>query len=170
MCFHWQRIAFLEVHAAPEARCCHCLRVHSRRTDRDFLADLSGASRLVLAVSRVSDVRGVAHQSDSLVVPELRVATCGSEALTTVLMTDSLAVPRNQLLTLLVIAARSPESANARSAEARLSGAVDSRYPGRYCSASAWMRVAYVADTSTYHVRVPMRRAAVWPVNRSGGK
>ena len=107
---------------------------------------------------------------DSLVVPELRVAKCGSEALTTVLMTDSLAVPRNQLLTLLVIAARSPESANARRAEARLSGAVDSRYPGQYCSASAWMRVAYVSDTSTYHVRVPMRRAAVWPVNRSGGK
>ena len=106
--------------------------------------------------------------TDSLVVPELRVAKCGSEALTTVLMTDSLAVPRNQLLTLLVVAVRGPQSTNARSAEARLSRAVDAQYPGQYCTASAWVRVAYVADTSTYHVEMPMRRAAVWPVNESG--
>ena len=108
--------------------------------------------------------------SDSLVVPELRVATCGSDALTTVLMTDSLAVPRNQLLTLLALAVRAPESAKARSAEWKLSRAVESQYPGRYCEASAWVRVAYVADTSTYHVEMPMRRAAVWPVNEAGAK
>ncbi|HEV7706318.1 MAG TPA: hypothetical protein VGO46_18620 [Gemmatimonadaceae bacterium] len=106
-------------------------------------------------------------RSDSLVVPELRVAKCGSDALTTVLMTDSLAVPRNQLLTLLVIAVRAPESAKARSAEARLSRAVDAQYPGQYCTASAWVRVAYVADTSTYHVHMPMQRALVWPMNES---
>ena len=108
--------------------------------------------------------------SDSLVIPELRVAKCGSDAHTTVLMTDSLGVPRNQLLTLLVIAARAPESAKGKSAEMKLSRAVESQYPGRYCAASAWLRVAYVADTSTYHVRMPMQRAAVWPVHESGEK
>ena len=35
-------------------------------------------------------------RSDSLVVPELRVARCGSEEFTAALMTDSLAIPRNQ--------------------------------------------------------------------------
>ena len=106
--------------------------------------------------------------SDSLVVPELRVARCGSDVSSTTLMTDSLAVPRNQLLTLLVVVARAPESEEARSAESKLSRAVEAQYPARYCSASAWMRVVHVADTSTYHVRMPMRRAAVWPVNESG--
>ena len=109
-------------------------------------------------------------RSDSLTVSELRVAKCGSNALTTVLMTDSLGAPRSQLLTLLVIAARVPESAAGRGAEAKLSRAVESQYPARYCTASAWVRVAYVADTSTYHVLMPMRRAAVWPVNESGAK
>jgi len=108
--------------------------------------------------------------SDSLTVTELRVAECGSDALATVLMTDSLAAPRNQLLTLLVIAVRHPESPAGRSAEAKLSRAVESQYPGRYCTASAWARVAYVADTSTYHLQMPMRRAAVWPVNDAGVK
>lgn len=109
-------------------------------------------------------------RSDSLSISELRVARCGSHELTTVLMTDSLGVPRNQLLTLLSIAVRAPSSAAARSAEARLSRAVESQYPARFCTASAWVRVAYVADTSTYHVQMPMRRAAVWPVNDPGVK
>ena len=109
-------------------------------------------------------------RSDSLAVSELRVANCGSDALTTILMTDSLGAPRNQLLTLLAIAARAPESVAGRRAEARLSRAVESQYPARYCTASAWVRVAYVADTSTYHVRMPMRRAAVWLVNAPGMK
>ena len=109
-------------------------------------------------------------QSDSLVVPELRVTRCGSDELSATLMTDSLAVPRNQLLTLLVIVARAPESAAGRSAEAKLSRAVESQSPARYCTASAWMRVVHVADTSTYHLRMPMRRAAVWPVNEPGAK
>jgi hypothetical protein len=106
--------------------------------------------------------------SDSLVVPELRVTRCGSNASSVTLMTDSLAVPRNQLLTLLVVVARAPDSEEARSAELKLSRAVEAQYPARYCSASAWMRVVHVADTSTYHLRMPMRRAADWPVNQAG--
>jgi hypothetical protein len=110
------------------------------------------------------------YQSDSLVVPELHVARCGTDTHSTVLMTDSLGVPRNQLLTLLVIAVRAPESADGKSAESKLSRAVEAQYPGLYCAASAWVRVAYVADTSTHHVRMPMRRAAVWPMSESGAK
>jgi hypothetical protein len=83
-------------------------------------------------------------------------------------MTDSLAVPRNQLLTLLVVVARAPESEEARRAESKMSRAIEAQYPARYCSASAWMRIVRVADTSTYHLRMPMRRVAVWPVNGLG--
>ncbi|MDQ2768792.1 MAG: hypothetical protein M3Y30_16750 [Gemmatimonadota bacterium] len=109
-------------------------------------------------------------RSDSLVVPELRVARCGSDEFTATLMTDSLAIPRSQLLTLLVAVRRAPASAAARSGEALLGRAVEAEYPAQYCTASAWVRVVYVADTSTYELRGPMRRAAVWPVHESGAK
>jgi hypothetical protein len=109
-------------------------------------------------------------RTDSLVVPELRAAACGSEVFTSILTADSLTTPRNQLVTLLVVAARDPEGAAGKSAEAKLSGAIEAQYPARYCTASAWIRVAHVADTSTYHVRAPMRRAAVWAVNEAGDR
>jgi hypothetical protein len=113
----------------------------------------------------------VSHaRSDSLFVPELRVATCGSDAFSSTLTTDSLAAPRNQLVTLMAAAVRAPESTRGRRDEAKLSGAVEAQYPSRYCTASVWMRVVYVADTSTYRLQAPMRLAASWPINRSGVK
>lgn len=108
--------------------------------------------------------------SDSFTVPELRVAKCGSDAQTTILTRDSLSTPRNQLLTLLILVVRAPESVDARRAEGKLSRAVEAQYPGQYCTASAWVRVVHVADTSTHHLRLPMRRAANWQVNEPGAK
>ena len=104
-------------------------------------------------------------RTDSLLVPELHVAVCGSDRVSALLDTDSIAIPRNQLLTLLVSAARAPESTKGRLAEARLSRAVEAQYPARYCTASAWIRVVRVDDSSTYRLHAPMRVAATWPIN-----
>jgi hypothetical protein len=104
-------------------------------------------------------------RTDSLLVSELHVAACGSERVSTLLDTDSLAIPRDQLLMLLVSAARGPESTKGRRAEAQLGRAVEAQYPARYCTASAWIRVVRVADSSTYRLDAPMRIAATWPIN-----
>ena len=100
--------------------------------------------------------------SDYFIVPELRVAACGRTALTTVVGQDSLGIWTEQLNTMLVGIAHDTSAASARHASAKLSRAIDAQFPGRYCSASVWLRVVTVADTSTHHVSAPMRLAATW--------
>jgi hypothetical protein len=107
-------------------------------------------------------------RSDTVVVPQLRLAECGGAKADEILPEDSLGVPLGQLLSSLTTIARVPESAAAKSAAGRLSRAIEAQYPGRYCTASAWVRTVYVADTSTYDLHEPMRRAAEWAVNREG--
>lgn len=106
-------------------------------------------------------------RSDSLIVTELRVARCGSDVLDTIISADDLGAPRNQLHNLLLSAWRAPESETGARAEARVSRAVEAQYPGRFCTASAWKRVVYVTDPSTYRVRAPMQRVAVWSLERA---
>ncbi|MEO6209859.1 MAG: hypothetical protein ABIQ10_06995 [Gemmatimonadaceae bacterium] len=105
---------------------------------------------------------------DSLLVPELRAAQCGHTELTDTILPDSLGIPSLQLGSLLVAIGRAPEAAAGQMAEAKVGRAVEAQYPGRYCSASAWLRVVYVADISTYTVRAPMRRVAAWTLDRGG--
>jgi hypothetical protein len=114
---------------------------------------------------------GVAHKrSDSFIVPELRVAACGSGALTTVLGEDSLGSWTELLNTMLIGIARDTSVTSARHANAKLSRAIDAQFPGRYCTASMWLRVVSVADTSTHHVSAPMRLAATWSMRDAGVK
>jgi hypothetical protein len=105
-------------------------------------------------------------RSDSLLVMELRVARCGDASLSQIISADDLGAPHNQIHNLLLDIARAPGSEKGKSAAAKVSRAVEARYPGRFCAASAWERVVYVADTSTYRVRAPMRRAATWSLER----
>ena len=100
--------------------------------------------------------------ADSLVIPELRVAECGRDEQSTILTAEELGVPLDQLTQALVTVARSPDGVEGRSESARLSRAIEAQYPGRYCSASAWLRVLRVSDSSTHHVDAPMRVAARW--------
>ena len=113
----------------------------------------------------------VAHtSSDSFLVPELRVAACGSAELTTVVGQDGLGIWTEQLNTMLSGIARDTSAASAGHATAKLSRAIDAQFPGRYCTASVWLRVVSVADTSTYHVSAPMRLAAMWSMLNAGSK
>lgn len=108
---------------------------------------------------------GVAHtKNDHFVVPELRVAACGSGALARTLGQDELGVWTEQLNVVLSGIAHDTSAANARRDIAKLSRAIDAQFPGRYCTASVWVRVVSVADTSTHHVLAPMRLAAAWSI------
>ena len=110
-----------------------------------------------------------AHASaDSLLVPELRVARCGTTELRDRMTPDALGIPPPQLSALLVVIGRAPDAAAGQMAEAKVGRAVEAQYPGHYCAASAWLRVVHVADTSTYTVRAPMRRVAEWALERGG--
>ncbi|MEO8880580.1 MAG: hypothetical protein ABI446_09295 [Gemmatimonadaceae bacterium] len=110
-----------------------------------------------------------AHVSgDSLLVSELRVARCGLTDFGNILPADSLGIPPVQLGSLLVTIGRAPDAPASQDAERKLGRAIAAQYPGRYCSASAWLRVVYVSDTSTYTVRAPMRRVAEWTLDRLG--
>jgi hypothetical protein len=107
-------------------------------------------------------------RTDTLVVPQLRVAECGGATAEMILPEDSLGVPLGQLLSSLTTIARVPQGESAKSAAERLSRVIEAQYPGRYCTASAWVRTVYVADDATYDLHRPMRRAAMWAVNRAG--
>jgi hypothetical protein len=108
----------------------------------------------------------MAHaRADSLVVSELRVASCGSESFSHVITPESLGTPLYQLPVLVTVIARAPESDAARGAMGKVSRAVEAQFPGRYCSASAWVRTVFVADTATYALDSPMRRVAVWTLS-----
>jgi hypothetical protein len=109
-------------------------------------------------------------RTDTLVVPQLRVAECGGATAEMILPEDSLGAPLSQLLSNLTTIARVPHSEVATIAAERLSRAIEAQYPGRYCTASAWVRTVYVADRATSDLHGPMRRAAVWAVNRTGPK
>ena len=114
---------------------------------------------------------GVAHtSSDSFLVPELRVAACGSAELTTVVGQDGLGIWTEQLNTMLSGIARDTTGASAGHATAKLSRAIDAQFPGRYCTASVWLRVVSVADTSTHHVSAPKRLAVTWSMLDAGSK
>jgi hypothetical protein len=107
-------------------------------------------------------------RADTLVLPELRVAECGSSDFATIATPETLGIPRNQYHRLLGITYRDSSAAARSRAAARLTAVIDAQFPGRYCSASSWVRVVRIADTSTHHLRVPMRRTAVWQMNRTG--
>ena len=110
-----------------------------------------------------------AHASaDSLLVSELRVARCGHMDFSRTILADSLGIPPAQLNSLLVMIGRATGATADRDAELKVGRAVEAQYPGRYCAASAWLRVVHVADTSTYTVRAPMRRVAEWTLERGG--
>ncbi|MBA2683607.1 MAG: hypothetical protein H0X34_14765 [Chthoniobacterales bacterium] len=109
-------------------------------------------------------------RSDSLIVAELRAARCGSEAVDQVISARDLGAPRAQLHNLLLSVARAPESETGQRAAARVSRAVEAQYPGQFCAASAWMRIVFVADTSTYRVHAPMQGVAVWSLARAERK
>ena len=145
------------------------------------IAVLGAQLRASLPISRVTQgwywpflsypMYAIAHErGDSLVVPELRVATCGSTAYTTIETTDSLGVPRAQLNNLLYVIARSPNASGAARVSAKITHVLDAQFPGRYCAASVWTRVVFVTDTATHHVRAPMRRVAEWAMNGTGGE
>ena len=113
----------------------------------------------------------MAHaRADSLVVSELRVAGCGRAAATTVMTPELLGTPLYQLPNLMITIARAPESDAAHMAMGKVRRAVEAQFPGRYCSASAWVRTVLVADTATYALDRQMRRAAVWTLTERGSK
>lgn len=105
---------------------------------------------------------------DSLLVSELRAAQCGHTERTDTILPESLGIPPSQLGSLLVMIGRAPDAPASQDAKLKVGRAVEAQYPGRYCSASAWLRIVYVADTSMYVVRAPMRRVAEWTLDRVG--
>ncbi len=108
--------------------------------------------------------------SDTLVVPQLRVATCAAPHPETVMPARTLGPPLQQVMSLLGTVARAPESEEGTAARARLSRAIEAEFPARYCSASVWVRIVRVADPSTYDLRNPMQRAAAWSVNEASAR
>ena len=105
----------------------------------------------------------VAHGAgDSLVVAQLRVATCGRNDLSTILTAEDLGIPLDQLTQALVLVARTPAMTQGTTQTARLSRAIEAQHPGRYCAASAWTRVVRVSDSATHYVDAPMHFVARW--------
>jgi hypothetical protein len=109
-------------------------------------------------------------RTDTLVVPQLRATECAGAKSEVVLTGDSLGTPSSQLLSSMITIAHVPESEAAKKAAGRLSEAIEAQYPGRFCTAWAWVRTVYVADTATYDLQRPMRRVAEWAVNRAAKK
>ena len=105
--------------------------------------------------------------SDSLIVAELRVRECGESKSDVILNASVFGTPLHQLTALLTTIARAPDSNSANVAKARLGRAIEAEFPARYCAASAWARTVRVADPLTYDLHNPMRRAAVWKLNRT---
>lgn len=113
----------------------------------------------------------IAHgRGDSLVVSELRVATCGHAERSTIVTSGEIGIPWQKLAGVLNSIVRNREAPAESRDVARVTRALSAQLPGRYCAASVWTRVVYVADTSTHHLRGPMRRAAEWPMNRTGSR
>jgi hypothetical protein len=104
-------------------------------------------------------------QSDTLVVPELRVSECADTRAEVALPARELGAPLRQVTTLLATIARAPNTLAADSARGRLSRAIEAQYPARYCKASAWVRTVRVSDPETYGLAAPMHRAASWTVS-----
>jgi hypothetical protein len=109
-------------------------------------------------------------QSDTLIVPQLRVRACGESHPEQILGARALGVPLHQLTASLTTIARAPNSDSANAAKARLGRAVEAEYPARYCEASAWVRTVRVDDASTYDLRNPMHRIVGWNVNQTGSR
>jgi hypothetical protein len=104
-----------------------------------------------------------AHErGDVLFLPQLRVATCGSPRYDKVLTAADVGVSAEQLKLALVYIARAPHAPRADRASKSLSDAIEAQHPGRYCKASAWLRVVSVSDTSTHHAYAATRFAAEW--------
>ena len=145
------------------------------------IAILGAQLRASLPISRVTNgwywpflsypMYAIAHErGDSLVVSELRIASCATPAVTTIADVDSLGVSRAELGALLSDIARHRGAGAGRSLRERMTRVVDAQFPGRFCEASVWTRTVLVADTATHHLRAPMHRAAEWAMNRTGGE
>ena len=106
-------------------------------------------------------------RSDTLIVSQLRVRACGESKREEILEASTLGAPLQQLTSLLTKIARAPDSDTANEAKGRLGRAIEAEFPARYCAASAWARTVRVADPLTYDLHNPMRRAAVWNLNRT---
>lgn len=140
---------------------------------------LAAQLRASLPISRVTNgwywpflsypMYAIAHaRGDSLVVRELRVATCGRPAVTTTLSSDALGIPLAQLDGLLREIARDPGAPGTRAFTAKAARAIDAHFPGRFCEASEWARTVFVADPATHRLHGAMRRVAVWPMTDAG--
>ena len=105
------------------------------------------------------------ESSDSFIIPELRVAACGKTEIATVIAPASLGLATEQFNSILTAIARAPNAESGRRTSARLARAIEAQFPGRYCAASAWVRVVSVADTATHHVSAPVRLAATWSMS-----
>lgn len=113
----------------------------------------------------------VAHaRDDFFIVPQLRVAGCGAGRYETALTAEDLGLPREQLSIALVYIAHAPHAPRADRAADMVTRAIEAAHPGRYCAASAWLRVVTVSDTSTHHVDARMRMAAQWPLAHGDAK
>jgi len=113
----------------------------------------------------------VPHKSgDYFIVPELRVAACDNPERFTAMSPAKLGVSPEQVALMLTTIAHASNSASGRNTSARLSRAIDAQFPGRYCAASAWIRVVTVADTATYDVSAPMRLAATWSMTDASSR
>jgi hypothetical protein len=102
------------------------------------------------------------ERDDYFLAPELRVARCGSASFETVLRADQLGTSTQKLNIALVHTAKAPTAPASTRTEARLSGAIEAQFPGRFCAASSWVRTVSVSDTSTHHAFGESRMAASW--------
>ena len=110
----------------------------------------------------------VAHaRDDSFVSPALRVATCGSTEAKTVLTAHELGVLDEQLRLSLIYITVAPNAPRARREYGKLTRAIEAQHPGRFCTASVWMRVVKVSDTTTHHAYGKMREVAAWAMRDS---
>jgi hypothetical protein len=110
------------------------------------------------------------NRSAYFIAPELRVAVCGHSQLTTVMGQGELGVGSEMLTTMLTGIAHNPSAPAAARSTAQLSRAIEAQFPGRYCTASMWLRVVKVADTSTHHVTGPMRLTLTWPIDSASAR
>ena len=113
----------------------------------------------------------VAHgRDDYFIVSELRVAACGSTRYATMLTAEDVGLSIEQLSQALVYIAQAPHAPRADRAAGMVSRAIEAQHPGRYCSASSWLRVVSVSDTSTHHAYAKTHMAAEWAMFEKGAR
>ena len=110
------------------------------------------------------------ERTDSLLVQELRVTTCGRPAHTRVVTADALGLPLAQLKSLLLGIARDTGIVGERPLREKMTRVIDAQFPGQYCEATVWTRTVFVDDAATQRLRAPMRRAVAWAVSRIRGE